>query len=376
MSGAAGGGDVARFSLVLPGPEERCAIAVGSGLVRSLAELVATHAPAHRYAVIADETVAELHGARVTGALGDGAQVGLYTFPGGEATKTPSTWATLVESLARDGLGRDTCVVGLGGGVTCDLAGFVAATFLRGVPLVQVPTSLLAMVDAAIGGKTGVDLAAGKNLAGAFWQPRLVVIDTAFLATLPPEERRAGLAEVVKHGVIADADGFAWLEENAGAVLGGDAGALRRVVADSVRVKSSFVAGDAREAGARAALNFGHTIGHALEGVSAYSIPHGPAVAAGMVVEARLGEALGVTEAGTAARVASLLGSLGLPSSPPAALEPGAVLEATRSDKKARRGTVRYTLVAGVGATARDGAGGWTHEVPDEAVLAALGAGS
>lgn len=369
------GGDVARFTLTLPGAQERCSIAVGTGLSARLPELLADYAPAHAYALIADETVAQHHGAAILeGLSAAGAGARLYTFPPGEARKTVATWGTLLEALASDGLGRDACVIGMGGGVSCDLAGFVAATFLRGVPLVQLPTSLLAMVDAAIGGKTGVDLAAGKNLAGAFWQPRLVVADPGLLATLPDAELRAGLAEVVKHGAIADAGGFAWLDEHGDRVVARADDALARVVADAVRVKTAFVASDVREAGRRAALNFGHTIAHAIERASGYRVAHGRAVAMGMVVEARLGEALGVTEPDTAGRLAALLSRLGLPARVPASLEPAAVLEATRTDKKARGGQVRYALIARIGAVAPGPGGSWTHVVPDDAVLDALGA--
>lgn len=368
------GGDVARFALVLPRAEERSEIALGHELTTRLPALLAEHAPAHAYAIIADATVAGLHGDRVRGSLeAAGLRARLYPVEGGEAAKTPGTWASLVESLAEDGMGRDACVVGLGGGVACDLAGFVAATFVRGVPLVQVPTSLLAMVDAAIGGKSGVDLRAGKNLAGAFWQPRLVAIDPGFLDTLPEAELRAGLAEVVKHGAIADPEALEWLASNAQAVLGREPDALQRVVMDSVRVKTSFVAGDVREAGARAALNFGHTIAHGLERASGYALAHGPAVAAGMVVEARLGEALGVTEAGTGVRLAGILERLGLPPSPPDGVSPEAVVRATRTDKKARRGVVRYTLLRRVGEVARGEGGAWTHDVPEDVAVAALG---
>ncbi len=372
----ASGGDEARFSLVLPREQARCEITVARGNAGRIGALLRTHVPAHAYAVVADDTVAALHGSRVLAALEEaGLRARLHSFDAGEARKTPATWAALLEALAADGFGRDACVIGLGGGVTCDLAGFVAATFLRGVPLVQVPTTLLAMVDAAIGGKSGVDLEAGKNLAGAFWQPRLVVVDPDLLRTLPDVELRAGLAEAVKHGAIADADGFAWLEGNGSSLVEREPAALRRVVEASIRVKAAVVAEDAHEAGARAILNFGHTIAHALERVTGYRLAHGPAVAIGMVVEARLGERLGATEPETAARIGRLVESLGLPASAPAGIDAGAVLEATRTDKKAREGAVRYSLIRAIGAPARTPGASWTWEAPDEAVRAALAEG-
>ena len=373
MTDGRDGGDVARLSLVLPRDGDRCEIAIGAGLAGSLAELLRLHAPAHAYALISDDRVAALHGERLTAGLeAAGVRARLYRFPAGEASKTPATWAGLVESLAADGLGRDGCVVGVGGGVACDLAGFVAATYLRGVPLVHVPTSLLAMVDAAIGGKGGVDLRAGKNLAGAFWQPRLVLADPGLLGTLPDAELRAGLAEVVKHGAIADAEALERLEADLDAVLARDPGALGRVVADSVRVKTSFVAGDVREAGARAALNFGHTIGHAIERATAYRVGHGAAVSIGMVAEARLGEALGVTAGGTADRLGGVLERLGLPVALPQGATPEAILEGTRGDKKGRAGVVRYVLLRRVGEVARTGEGAWTHEAEDGVVVETL----
>ena len=368
-------GDVARLSLALARGEERTEIVIGAGALDGLPDLLRAHARAHSYAVIADANVAQLYGDAVVEAVGrSGGAARLYGFGAGESAKRPETWIQLLETLAADGHGRDACVVGLGGGVTTDLAGFVAATFLRGVALALVPTSLLAMVDASVGGKGGVDLVAGKNLAGAFWHPRLVVSDPAVLSTLPDAELRAGLAEVVKHGAIADEAAFEALAAGAPALLAREPGPLARVVVDSVRVKMSFVAGDAREHGARAALNFGHTLGHAIERASGYGIAHGPAVAMGMVAESVLGVALGVTRAGTRERLVGALAAVGLPTEVPADLDPGAILEATRRDKKARRGAVRYTLIERVGAVARGAAGAWTHAAPDEAVLEALAA--
>src|SRR6185503_408422 len=189
------------------------------------------------------------------------------------------------------------------GGVVGDVAGFVAATYLRGVPYVQIPTSLLAMIDSSIGGKTGVDAPAGKNLVGVFHQPQLVVADLDVLATLAPMQLSAGMAEALKHGVIADAAYFELLEREFRAVLSGDLTLIERVVHRSVEIKAQVVARDERESGVRAVLNFGHTVAHAIEAVAKFESSHGEAVAVGMAFEARLGEALGVTAAGTAARV-------------------------------------------------------------------------
>jgi 3-dehydroquinate synthase len=206
--------------------------------------------------------------------------------------------------------------VALGGGVTGDLAGFVAATFLRGLPFVQVPTSALAMIDAAVGGKTAVDVPAGKNLVGAIHQPRLVLADTETLCTLPAAGLADGMAEAVKHGVVADASYLGYVEQHSAAILARDPRVMEHVVARSVEIKAAVVAADPLEAGRRAVLNFGHTVGHAIEAAAGFSVPHGAAVAAGMVAEARLGERVGRTVAGTATRIAAAIARFGSASPP------------------------------------------------------------
>lgn len=351
----------------------RTEVRLGRGLLGRLPELLSEHAPAPAYAVVSDENVARLYGAAVRDALeGTGAGAELFSFPAGESSKTPARWAELVEGLGAMGLGRDGCVVALGGGVTGDLAGFAAASYARGVKLVQVATSLLAMIDASIGGKTGLDLRAGKNLAGAFYDPVLVVTDPQLLDTLPDNELRAGLAEAVKHGAIADPGYLEMLEASAAAILRRDPDAVDRVVARSVRIKVAVVERDARESGERETLNFGHTIAHGIEGATRYAVAHGRAVAIGMVVESRIGEGLGVTRAGTADALRGVLESLGLPVGLPAGVDPAAVLAGTRSDKKGRAGAVRYALIEAIGTPARTSSGGWSQAVEDGAVMAAL----
>lgn len=352
----------------LPGYE----VTIAPGALARLGDAVTAAAPAHRYAVITDDQVGPLYGATVVRGLGPAAE--LFTIPAGEAHKTRETWAALTDAMLGAGFGRDTTVLALGGGVVGDLAGFVAATYMRGVPFVQVPTSLLAMVDASVGGKVGVDTPAGKNLVGAFLPPAAVVIDPEVLRTLPPEHRRAGMAEVVKHGIVADA---CYFEEVAAAM--GAAGAadpsdethLARTIARSVEIKAMIVREDEREGGVRKTLNFGHTIGHALEVVTGFRLLHGEAVGIGMVVEAGLGERLGVTEPGTAARIEEVVAATGLPTRLPAGVTAPAVVEATRSDKKARAGAVEYTLPRRIG-TMHRGEHGWTMPVGDRDVLAAL----
>lgn len=359
-----------------PGLERpRTRILVGRGLLDGLPALLAEHAPAPAYAVVADDTVGEAYGRSIREALvRTGHKTELFAFPEGEASKTTERWNDLVEGFAEMGLGRDGCVLGVGGGVTTDLAGFAAATYARGVAYVPVPTSLLGMIDAALGGKTAVDLRAGKNLAGAFHHPPLVVMDPTTLDTLPDYEFRTGLAEAVKHGAIADAGYFDFLAESHKAILNRSPEAVDRVIEGSIRIKVGVVARDAVEAGERAILNFGHTIGHGVERATAYAVHHGHAVAIGMALEARLGERIGVTEAGSARRLSSVLSSLDLTTEVPAHVDTAEVLAAARTDKKAREGKVRYALITRIGEADRaDGA--WTRAVPDDEVAAVLGPG-
>ena len=348
-------------------------VVVEPGALDRLPSLLAEAAPAHRYAIIADTTVAGLYGERVrSGVEAAGTRADLFTFPAGEAHKTREHWAELTDALLEAGMGRDGAVIALGGGVTGDLAGFVAATFMRGVSLVQVPTSLLAMVDASVGGKTGVDVPGGKNLVGAFHPPRLVVADPTLLATLPDTELRAGLAEAVKHGAIADPEYLGAIRDGAGRLLRADPAALAAVVQRSVEIKAGFVAADPYEQGARKALNFGHTIGHAIEALTGYAVPHGYAVAIGMVAEAEIGEAIGLTAAGTAGELRAALASLGLPTDLPPEVDPAAAVEWATRDKKVRRGRTRYTLLARIGEVARAPEGDWSIPVDDDIVVATL----
>jgi 3-dehydroquinate synthase len=361
------------LTVPLPGsPPRAYDVILGPGARHTLPERLAALAPGARFLVVADATVAPLHADPLAAALAAaGLAVDVLTFPAGEANKTVTTWAALADAALALGVGRDACVVAVGGGVTGDVAGFLAATLHRGLPLVQVPTTLLAMVDAAIGGKTGVDAAAGKNLIGAFHHPALVVADPEVLATLPDEELRAGLAEAAKHGAIADAAHLRWLAGSSAGIMARDADTLLALIRRSVEIKVSFVAADPGEAGARAALNFGHTIGHALEAASGYSLRHGFAVAMGMVAEAEIGEALGVTAAGEARALAAALGRLGLPTAPPPGTDAEEILRRTRADKKARARAPRYALLARLGRTHGSG-GDWTTAVPDEVVRTIL----
>jgi 3-dehydroquinate synthase len=356
-----------------PPPPAAYDVLVEAGALARLPALLAEAAPAHHYLIIADRNVAAPVGDPLRSNLeGAGYRTSLLTFEPGEASKSRETWAELTDALVAAGAGRDSAVIALGGGVAGDLAGFVAATYLRGIPLVQLPTSLLAMLDSSVGGKTGIDLPAGKNLVGAFHSPRLVVADPLVLGTLPMPELRAGLAEAVKHGAIADHAYFEWIEAAAPRILARDPESLAHLVRRSVEIKASFAAADPFEAGPRKALNFGHTIGHAVETLCGYRIAHGSAVAIGMVAEARLGEALGITAAGTAEEVRHALEALGLPTEPPPECPPARIVELARLDKKARASRTRYVLLARLGEVARTEAGKWSHELDEAAVLRTL----
>ena len=326
--------------------ERRYPIRIGAGL---LDEGIWRGALRGRHAlVVTDDRVAPLYLARVERALGALTHASIV-LPAGEASKTLEHTARVLDALAGLGASRDAAVIALGGGVVGDLAGFAAATWMRGVDFVQLPTTLLAMVDSSVGGKTGVNIAAGKNLVGAFHQPRAVFIDTATLATLPGREYAAGLAEVVKYGAIGDADFFAWLEANADALEARDGDALAEAIGFSCRYKAGVVARDEREQGERALLNFGHTFGHALEAERGYGdLLHGEAVAIGMVLAAKLSAALGRAPAEDADRLARLLSRFGLPVAPPRA-DADALLARMRLDKKNVSGRLRLILWRGIG---------------------------
>ncbi len=347
-------------------------ILIGRGLLAELPDLAQAACPAPRYAVITDSHVATLYGEKLVARCRDATlQVELLEFPAGEWNKTRETWARLSDRMLAAQLGRDSAVVALGGGVVGDVAGFVAATYLRGVPYIQAPTTLLAMIDSSIGGKTGVDVPAGKNLLGAFHQPRLVVADLDLLGTLPAPQLAAGIAEAVKHGAIADADYFAFLEREHDAVTTKQPDALERLVRRSVEIKAGVVAADERETGRRAILNFGHTVAHAVEATAKFAVLHGEAVAIGMAYEARLAERLGIAAAGTADRIRRLLERYGLPLELPESATPDELLATMQLDKKARAGTVRFALPEAVGRMHADGSG-WTVAAPERVVREVL----
>ncbi len=342
-------------------------IRVAPGLLTQASAIARELAPAHRYAIITDSNVGPLYAKKVRDQL-EKDSADILTIPAGESNKTRESWARLTDQMLAKRYGRDSAVIALGGGVVGDLAGFVAATFMRGIPVVQIPTTLVAMVDASIGGKTAVDTPAGKNLVGAFHPPTAVLIDSQLLATLSLREMRAGFAEIVKHGVIADEVYLREVASGASKLLsaGGSASdSMLSLIVRSVEIKADIVSRDEREEGLRKTLNFGHTIGHAVELVSGYSLLHGEAVAIGMALESRLAELIGVAKAGTAATITQTLQSAGLPTDLPTGFKPDEVIEAMRSDKKGVSGKTRFALPLRVGAMAGKETG-WTVQVGDD----------
>lgn len=326
-------------------------VTIATGAVDRLGDIVCDITPRNRVLAVTDTTVARLYADRVTNAMKNLDFRGVQSFDIREATKTRETWSAITDHLLASGLGRDTTLVALGGGVVGDVVGFVAATYMRGVPFVQVPTTLLAMVDASVGGKTGVDTSHGKNLVGAFHQPSAVVIDPSVLETLPDEHYRGGFAEIIKHGVIADAAYFASVRDFLGRTR--NAGARRRfelvpIIERSVHIKASVVLRDEREGGLRKVLNFGHTIAHAIEAATDYRVLHGDAVATGMIIEARIAERMGIAESGVATDIARVCEAAGLPTGLPD-VRVESLIAFTRADKKARAGRVEYALPRRIG---------------------------
>ncbi len=322
-------------------------VRIGAGASAELPALLKALAPT-QIVVIADAHVAALHADRLLEQARVGAAA-LITFPTGEASKSLSTCAELYGQLAARQLDRGGVIVTFGGGVAGDLGGFVAATWLRGVRYVQAPTSLEAAVDASVGGKTGVNHAAGKNLIGAFHQPSAVVIDTDFLRTLSDRDVSAGLAESVKHAAIRDAEFLAWQEARADAILRREADTLAELILRNVRIKADVVRQDEREAGLRAILNYGHTIGHAVEHVLQYDLRHGECVSLGMIAENELAVGRGRLSRSSADRVRALLARFGLPERLPRAVPPEAFVQACRQDKKATGGALRLALLREIG---------------------------
>jgi 3-dehydroquinate synthase len=328
-------------------------ILIDSGLLPSLGRLCADVGLHGHVALITNPTVAGLYGDCVQRSLTDaGNRVSMIEIPDGEEFKNAATLNGVYDGLIEAGLDRNSFIVALGGGVVGDLAGFAAATYLRGIPFVQVPTTLLAQVDSSVGGKTAIDHPRGKNLIGAFYQPRLVLIDVETLATLPVREFRAGLAEVVKYGVALDYTFFQYLEQNAAGIVAMEQGHLVQVIHRSCQLKARVVELDEKEDGLRAVLNYGHTLGHALETLAGYrELVHGEAVAMGMVLAAHISQTLGFCSAEDGARIAALLRRFGLAQALPV-IDRNRLIDALTKDKKSRSGLISFICNRGIGSYA------------------------
>jgi len=325
-------------------------IYIGPGLLASLGRRLAERCPAPTAAVVSDQNVAAHYADRATASLTDaGYRTRLAVVEPGEQSKSLATASTLYDELAEAGIERTSPVVSLGGGMVGDLTGFVAGTWLRGVPFIQVPTTLEADVDAAVGGKTAVNHPAGKNLIGTFHQPRMVLIDTDTLKTLDLRDLRAGLAESVKHGVIRDAEFFTWHEQRVQAITDRDQEVLSQLIERNCRIKADVVAADEREGGLRAILNFGHTIGHALESDQRYALRHGECVAIGMVAAARIAVERDMIAREDADRIARLLAALGLATRLDRPVDLDVLTAFMRKDKKVVRGKLRFVLPTAIG---------------------------
>lgn len=332
--------------------ERSYSVRIGPGILDGLGSAVRALCPAPNAAVVTDSNVGPLYAERALASLRQaGYEAHLVTVPAGDGSKSLDQAARLYDAMAAARIERRSPLIALGGGMVGDLTGFVAATWLRGVPFVQCSTTIEADVDAGVGGKTGVNHPAGKNLVGAFYQPRLVLMDTTTLDTLEDRDFRAGLAESVKHGAIRDAAFFAWHESHVEPILAHDAAALADLLERNVRIKAAVVAADEREAGLRAILNFGHTIGHAAESLMHYEWRHGECVAVGMVAVARIAVRRGLMADADAARITKLLQTFGLPTGIPAHLSAEDIVRLTKMDKKVAEGRVRFVLVPRFGET-------------------------
>jgi len=325
-------------------------IVIQPGLLPLVGQNIAARKIAKRFGIISDDHVAALYGGTVVQSLADaGVEAELITFPRGEASKNLQTIATLASELAGRGFDRGDGLIALGGGVSGDMAGFLASIYMRGIPFVQIPTTLLSQVDSSVGGKTGVDIPQGKNLVGTFYQPQAVYIDPDVLKTLPEEEILGGLAEVIKYGVIWDSDFFDFLDRQRENILALKETAIIPLIARCCEIKAQVVEQDEREGGLRRILNFGHTIGHAVEAASDFSLIHGLAIGIGMRAAADLAVLVGHLTAGEAGRIRRLLEEYGLPVIIPSTLDRTVIKQFLQSDKKTIGGRVFFVLPEAIG---------------------------
>ncbi len=343
-------------------------IFVEQGCLQWLGEDLCKRNIGKKIGVIGDDRVAELYGPKLMASLATaGLKAELFTFPHGEKNKTLETVGLLASKLARAGFDRYDALLAFGGGVTGDIAGFLASSYMRGIPFVQVPTTLLAQVDSSVGGKTGVDIPEGKNLVGAFYQPQAVYIDSEVLSTLPQEELLGGLAEVIKYGVIRDKDFFTFLMEKRAELLDLVPAVLEETILTCCRIKAEVVAEDEREGGVRRILNYGHTIGHAVEAASDFTLIHGLAVSIGMVAAARLAVENNLLSQEDELKIIQLLESYKMPVEVPEELDRKRIKKYLLADKKVVSGNVFYVLPDKIGNTVI------TDQVNEEQVDSVLG---
>ncbi|MBI2647097.1 3-dehydroquinate synthase [Candidatus Woesearchaeota archaeon] len=326
-------------------------ILIDTGLFDNLADELKNKPIANAYAIVTDSIVGKIYGKKLLKNLQHkNVHAHLITFPAGEKRKNRKTKEDIENDMLKLEFGRDTCIIALGGGVVGDVAGFVAATYMRGAPYIQIPTTLLAMVDSSIGGKVGIDTNHAKNAIGAFYHPKKVIIDLNFLKTLPKNELANGLAETIKHALIKDKDFFHFLENNIDEILQYDLDVLKYVIKRSCEIKASIVMQDEKEKGLRRILNYGHTIGHAIETASNYKITHGIAISIGMGYAAKLSAKLGFLDEGSVIRQNNLLRYVGLPHSLSYyKLKPKKILEYIRYDKKITNGKINFILLNSIG---------------------------
>lgn len=351
-------------------------IEIGQNLVGKMAEdLKKGLAPkASRYAVITDETVKPLYGEKIMEALDEaGLKAELFSFPAGETEKSRKNKEILEDKMLEAGFRRDTAVIAAGGGVVTDLAGFLAATFCRGVPCINYATTLLSAADASVGGKTAVNTPLATNLIGVFSQPKKVYIDVATWKTLPKRELSSGLAETIKHACLADGEFFSWLEENMDKIFALEPESCLYMAEKNCRIKYEVVQKDEKEvSGLREALNLGHTLGRAVETVSDYTLLHGEAVAIGLVFQARLGETLGLMKSEETARIIDLLKAAQLPVEIPENVDREKLFQKLFTDKKTRNGKLRFVFTQGIGQLAPGDEQAVSREVSEEEVLKVL----
>lgn len=330
----------------IPSSAYRYQIEIGEGVINQQHEFL--RPLASQFAIITEDLLAATYGKQLLQSLSlNGLQTHLLTFPGGEKHKSRSTKEMLENQLFEKGLGRDTCIIAVGGGVTTDLSGYIAATYCRGIPFVSIPTSLLAMVDASIGGKTGVNVPYGKNMLGCIYQPKKVVIDINTLQSLPKREFSNGIVEMIKHGLIIDSQYFEYLESHSEDIL--DPKILATAIYESCRIKKEIVEQDEKEGGIRTLLNYGHTIGHALENLSNYSMAHGEAVAIGLLAESYLSALSGHFAINSLERIKDILVKYNVPLELPEKFPVSSLIKAMKMDKKSRDGLPRFVAINSIG---------------------------